>query len=91
MARTATKAKPKEELELPVVNPDADNHHLVYTLAATNSPDQLPPGAMTGAMADEFVRNWQQQGYRILASETIQSGDVNGIYTLQRCCHLVKE
>jgi len=44
MARTATKAKANEQkdLEFPIVDQTADNHHLVITIAATNSPDHYP-------------------------------------------------
>jgi hypothetical protein len=91
MARATTKDKAEALETIPVTNPEADNHHMVMTIAATNSPDQLPGGAMTADMADERLRTWQQQGYKVKTSQVIQAGDVNGIYTLQVFYLLIKE
>lgn len=92
MARTVTKETTEvKDLELPVEDQTADNHHMVMTIAATNNPDQLPGGAMTADMADARLRTWQQQGFKIKTAQVIQSGDVNGIYTLQVFYLLVKE
>lgn len=87
MARTATKA---DDTIKPLA-PDADIHNMVITLAATNSPDQLPPGAMTADQADGYVRNWLEQGFKINSAQVVQAGDVNGIFTLQIYYCLVKE
>jgi hypothetical protein len=94
MARTATKAvktNEQKDLELPIVNQTADIHNMVVTLAATNSPDQLPPGAKTADQADAFVRNWLEQGFKVNSAQVVQAGDVNGIFTLQIYYCLTKE
>jgi len=46
---------------------------------------------MTADMADERLRTWQQQGFKIKTAQVIQSGDVNGIYTLQVFYLLIKD
>jgi hypothetical protein len=89
MPRTATKTKP--EIEMPVINPEADIHQMVMTLAATGNPDQLPGGAMTGDQSDARVRTYLEQGYKVQTAQVIQAGDVDGIYTLQIYYCLVKE
>lgn len=103
MARTATKAAPVEPVE-PVEIEDIaaasgdqngviqirDNWPVVITLAATNSPDQLPPGSMTAQQASAYIKGFQDRGFDILSSNAIQAGDVNGIYTLQVFYCLVK-
>lgn len=96
MAATKTKIAPTvedpivDEMIKPVV-PNADIHNMVITLAATNSPDQLPPGAMTGDQADAHVRTWLEQGYKVNSAQVVQAGDVNGIFTLQIYYCLTKE
>jgi hypothetical protein len=97
MARTATKTKP-QEIEpsqapdtIPSMTPDADIHNMVVTLAATNSPDQLPAGAMTADGADAYVRRWLEQGFKVNSAQVVQAGDVNGIFTLQIYYCLTKE
>jgi hypothetical protein len=89
MARTATKKE--DTKEIPVMAPDADIHNMVVTLAATNSPDQLPQGAMTADQADAYVRVWLEQGFRVNSAQVVQAGDVNGIFTLQIYYCLTKE
>ncbi len=100
MAQTATKTKQAEakaeakgeQLDtIPTETPSADIHNMVVTLAATNSPDQLPPGAKTGDQADAYVRTWLEQGFRINSAQVVQAGDVNGIFTLQIFYCLTKE
>ena len=90
MARTAAKAGPTTK-EIPAQSPTADIHHMIRTLAATNSPDQLPNGAITGDMADAQLRAWLEQGFKLHSVERIQAGEVNGIFTLQILYILVKE
>jgi hypothetical protein len=94
MARTtATKAQAKamDIVEIsPPENETRDNYPLVVTLAATNSPDQLPQGAMTASQAREYIKRIQDQGFSILTAEVIQAGDVNGIFTVQIFYCLVK-
>lgn len=86
MARTATETTAKLPIEIVEISPpseEKDNYPLVITLAATNSPDQLPPGSMTAKQAREYVKSIQQQGFKILSSEVIAPGEVNGIFTVQ--------
>ena len=87
MPRAAT----KEEVVVKVEAPDADIHNMVVTLAATNSPDQLPGGAMTAEQANSYVRPWLKQGFKVKSAQAVQGGDVNGIFTLQVYYCLVKE
>jgi len=82
MARTATKAQGSKE-QIPTLTPNADIHNMVVTLAATNSPDQLPSGAMTADQADAYVRTWLEQGFNVNSAQVVQAGDVNGVFTLQ--------
>lgn len=97
MARTATKATPVEIEDISPASGDQngaiqtrDNWSVVITLAATDSPDQLPNGAMTAKQASAYIKGFQDQGFDILSSNAIQAGDVNGIYTLQVFYCLVK-
>ena len=97
MARTKTAPEPTLEtipeptLEtIPVTNPEADIRNMVVTIAATNSPDQLPGGAKTADQANDFIRPWMEQGFKVKSAQVIQAGDVNGIYTLQVYYCLVK-
>lgn len=83
MARTATKPDEVKELELPIEDSTADIHHMVRTIAATNSPDQIPPGAVTADQADAQIRTWLERGFRLHTAMAIQPGDVNGVFTLQ--------
>jgi len=69
----------------------ADIHHMIRTVAATENPDQLPGGAITGDMADAQLRTWLEQGFRLHSVERIQAGDVNGIFTLQVLYILIKD
>jgi hypothetical protein len=89
MPRPATKTKP--EIEMPVINPEADIRNMVVTLAATNNPDQLPGGAMTADQANDYIRRWLEQGFKVRSAQVVQAGDVDGIYTLQIYYCLVKE
>jgi hypothetical protein len=88
MARTATKKQENILESTPI--PEVDNYPLVITLAATDSPDQLPGGAMTQEQARMYIQALQHQGFKILSSDVIQAGDVNGIFTLQVFYCLVK-
>lgn len=93
MAHAATKAQPKEIDIVEIAPPEGDikdNYPLVVTLAATDSPDQLPQGAMTASQVREYIKRLQDQGFKILTAEVIQAGDVNGIFTLQVFYCLVK-
>jgi len=96
MART-TKATTPETIPvtnpetIPVTNPEADIRNMVATIAATNSPDQLPGGAKTADQANDYIRPWLEQGFKVKTAQVIQAGDVNGIYTLQVYYCLIKE
>lgn len=89
MARTATSTK-AETQETLIENTD-DNYPLLVTIAATNNPDQLPGGAMTQGQARAHVRDLQRQGFKILSSQALESGDVNGIFTVKLYYCLVKQ
>lgn len=69
----------------------ADIHHMIRTIAATNNPDQLPVGAVTGDQANAHVRIWLEQGFKVHTVMPIQPGDVNGIFTIQVLYVLTKD
>lgn len=90
-ATKITKAKEQESvLEAEVSPENVDNYPMLITLAATNSPDQLPPGSMTAEQAREYIRNVQKQGFKIFTCAATESGDVNGIFTQKMFVFFVK-
>ncbi len=90
-ATKTTKAKEQESvLEAEVSPENVDNYPMLITLAATNSPDQLPPGARTAEQAREYIRSVQKQGFKILTCSATESGDVNGIFTQKIFIFFVK-
>lgn len=90
-ATKITKAKEQESvLEAEVSPENVDNYPMLITLAATNSPDQLPPGSMTAEQAREYIRNVQKQGFDIFTCDATESGDVNGIFTQKVFVFFVK-
>lgn len=106
MARTATKVTPQENisvanpealtisqenvLEAEVSAENVDNYPMLLTLAATNNPDQLPPGAKTADQAREYIREVQRQGFKILTCTATESGEVNGIFTQKMFVFFIK-
>ena len=91
MARTAEVKQQSITKDTQSVESAADIHHMVMTLAATNSPDQLPTGAVTGDQANERIRTWLERGYRLHTVMPVQPGDVNGVFTLQMVYVLTKD
>lgn len=98
MARTTT-VKQKDQidglqqesvLEAEVSIENVDNYPMLVTIAATNSPDQLPPGAKTAEQARAYIRDVQKQGFKILTCTATESGEVNGIFTQKMFIFFVK-
>ena len=89
MARTAV-AK-QQPIDTTKTENTADIHHMVNTIAATNSPDQVPQGAYTVDQADARLRTWLEQGYKLHTAMSVQPGEVNGIFTLQVLYILIRD
>lgn len=82
MPRTATK-----DQALPLVSETADVHHIVLTISERDTVE----GAMGPDSADQYIRNWLQQGYKLQFAFSLGNGDLHGMFITRVLYILVRD